>query len=85
MVSKKKTDYSDMESWAARNCNTDLEAQGVMTARIERITGELREKWTLLEKKRRGSHMYFPPYEIPMNVEVVGWERKVMNKLGGRQ
>jgi len=73
-----------MESWAASNCNTDVEAQEIMAARIDRMTGELRERWTLLEKKRRGAHMYFPPYQIPMNVEVVGWERKVMNKPKGR-
>lgn len=84
MVSKKKSDYKDMESWAASNCNTDLEAQAIMAARIERLTGELREGWTLVEKKRRGAHMYFPPYQIPMNVEVVGWERRVMNQPGGR-
>lgn len=73
-----------MESWAASNCNTDPEAQAIMAARIERLTEELREGWTLIEKKRRGAHMYFPPYQVPMGVEMIGRERKKMNIPGDR-
>ena len=73
-----------MESWAASNCNTDLEAQGIMATRIERITGRMRMGWNDAEKKRRAGYLYFPPYTIPLNVEIIGGERRVLNNPGDR-
>ena len=83
-MSKDKKKYSDVEAWASRNCDTDLEARAIMAKRIERITAEMRETWSKAEQKRRAGYLFFPPDRIPMGVEMIGGERKKMNIPGER-
>ena len=83
-MSKDKKKYTDVEAWASRNCDIDLEARAIMAKRIERVTAEMREEWSDAEKKRRAGYLFFPPYTIPEGIEMIGWERKKMNIPGER-
>lgn len=65
-----KSSWKDLESWAAYNCNTDVEAQKIMNARIFRECLILQSKWTDRDRERRGPHIAPIPWTPPSSMMI---------------
>ena len=58
------------EAWAAKNCDTNVEAQEIMSKRIKRVRLEINEGWPLVVATARARWAVTDPVVAPMNVNM---------------
>jgi len=65
-----KSSWKDLESWAAYNCNTEVEAQQIMTIRIRRESLIMQMSWSDRQREKRAPHQAPIPWLPPARVKV---------------
>jgi hypothetical protein len=65
-----KSSWKDLESWAAYNCNIDVEAQLIMSLRIRRECLIMQMSWSDIQREKRAPHQAPVPWLPPDQVKV---------------
>ena len=65
-----KSSWKDLESWAAYNCNTEVEAQMIMSLRIRRECLIMQLSWSDRQREKRAPHRAPVPWLPPDSVKV---------------